>query len=218
MSTVKPAPSTGAQPALVQSAGDADRASTTSTPIKTVSLIDRARAAKKNPPAPLGKRTQATYPIQKPLKSKFVRVHPSTEYRISGVLTYTDSDSSEVYYVSPDLELPESIQSQTRVTDLYAAQTHDNTHFIWFIHRSDTSWYRAAVKAIRETTSNWRRVVSRKAANTYDLYAPEGPIPEPDWDGLPAFQEMLSSGFEERMITSNDHPVLRKLRGLGEDE
>jgi len=41
---------------------------------------------------------------------------------MSGVLTLTDTDTNEIKYVSPDLELPEFIESQTRVTDLYAAR------------------------------------------------------------------------------------------------
>jgi hypothetical protein len=60
-------------------------------------------------------------------------------------------------------------------------------------------------------------VVARKSANTYDLYEPEGILPEPDWSRLPPFMEMIESGFEEKMITSLEHPILRKLRGLADD-
>ena len=74
--------------------------------IKTISpALMKAMNAKKGFAAPVGKRVQATYPLQKPPKNKFVRVHPSPEYRMSGVLTMTDLDTSEIYYVSPDLQL-----------------------------------------------------------------------------------------------------------------
>ncbi len=187
--------------------------------IKPVSSVAaRARNAKKDFTAPLGKRTQATFPIQKPLKSKYVRVHPGKEYRLARVLTYTDEDTGEIYYVSPDLELPGSVESRTKLTDLYASQAHDGTNFIWYVHHSDTSWFRAAKRAVRAATDNWRRVVARKSANTYDLYDPEDTIPEPDWSTLPPFMEMVESGFEDRLIYSNDHPVLRKLRGMRDDD
>jgi hypothetical protein len=181
------------------------------------SAITRAREAKKGFAAPLGRRTQATYPIQKPMKSKYVRVHPDLTYRQPSIRTFTDSDTSELYYVDPDLELPEAVESQTRITDLYAAQTHDGTNFIWFVHHSDTSWYRAAVTSIRTCSRAWRRVIARKSANTYDLYEPEQSIPEPDWSALPPFLEMVESGFEDRMIQTVDHPVFRKLRGFTDD-
>ena len=180
--------------------------------------LTRAREAKKNPAAPVGKRTQATYPIMKPMKSKYVRVHPGADYRLHNILTYTDSDTQEMYYVSPDLELPESVADCTKVSDLYAAQTHDGTIFIWFVHHSDTCWFRAAKKAVQTCVSFWRRVVARKAANTYDLYAPEQPIPDPTWEDLPPFLDMVEIAFEDRLITSADHPVIRKLRGFADDD
>lgn len=157
------------------------------------------------------------YPLQKPPKNKFVRVHASPEYRMSGVLTLTDLDTGEIYYVSPDLDLPEFLNSQTRVTDLFAAQMSDGSFFIWPQHRSETSWYRAAKAAIRTAMGKWIAVVARRAANTYDLIEPEDCIPEPDWSSIPPFAAMVETAFEDHMITSLDHPFLRKLRGFRED-
>jgi hypothetical protein len=57
----------------------------------------------------------------------------------------------------------------------------------------------------------------RKSANIYDLYLPEQAIPEPEWKELPPFQDMVENGFDDRRITSIDHPVLRKLRGYTDD-
>jgi len=192
--------------------------SAASSKIKTISAaMQKAINAKKGFSAPVGKRVQATYPLQKPPKNKFVRVHPSPEYRMNGVLTLTDLDTSEIYYVSPDLDLPEFISSQTRVTDLFGAQMSDGSMFIWPLHRSETSWYRAAKAAIRIAVSKWVAVVARRAANTYDLVEPEDSIPEPEWSSLPPFAEMLESAFEDHIVTSLDHPFLRKLRGFRED-
>ncbi|MCU1311998.1 MAG: hypothetical protein JWO20_3123, partial [Candidatus Angelobacter sp.] len=68
--------------------------------IRTVSpVLAKAQNAKKGFAAPVGKRTQATYPLQKPPKSKFVRVHPSPEYHLAGVRTLTDRDTGEIKYV-----------------------------------------------------------------------------------------------------------------------
>jgi hypothetical protein len=95
--------------------------------------------------------------------------------------------------------------------------THDGTVFIWFVNHSDTSWFRAALKAIRTATGTWTRVIARKAANTYDLYKPEGDIPEPDWSGRPDFAAMMENAFEDRLITTTDHPMPRRLRGYDAD-
>jgi hypothetical protein len=186
--------------------------------IKTLSpALVKAKSAKKDFSAPVGKRIQATYPLQKPPKNKFVRVHPSSEYRIMGVLTLTDTDTGQIKYVSPDLELPEFIESQTRVTDLYAAQMSDGSFFIWPLHRSETTWFKAAKRAVSVAKERWVAVVARRAANTYDLVEPEDAIPEPNWSALPPFSEMVESAFEDHMLTNLDHPFLRKLRGLRDD-
>jgi hypothetical protein len=178
----------------------------------------QAFSAKRDFVAPAGKRMQALYPIQKPPKSKFVRAHASPEYRQFGIWTYTDPDSNEVYYVSPDLEIPESYGVQLKVTDLYAAQTHDGTFFIWFVHRSESTWFRSAKKALQVATKKWTRVIARKGPNTYDLYESEFPIPEPGWGDLPPFAEMLEEAFDDLMIDSLEHPALRKARGLVDDD
>jgi len=181
------------------------------------SAIARAKAAKKNVVAPAGKRVQTSYPIAKPNRSKFVRAHPDESYRMSYVPTYKDEDTGDIYFVDPDLELPEEIASQIKTTDLYAAQAHDGTFFIWFINHSDTSWYPSANRAVRASMTQWLRVVSRKSANIYDLYQPVQEIPEPDWTGLPPFQDMVENGFDECRITSINHPVIRKLQGFAND-
>lgn len=207
------APSAAIKP-LPQADGPAGTAK-----IKTLSpALMKAKAAKKGFAAPVGRRVQATYPLQRPPKSKFVRAHPSADYRMGGVLTLTDSDTGEINYVSPDLELPEFIESQTRVTDLYAAQMHDGSFFIWPVHRSDTTWYRAAKQAVATATRKWIAVVARRSANTYDLVEPEDAIPEPDWSALPPFMEMVESAFDGHMVTDIDHPFLRKLRGYRDDD
>ena len=70
---------------------------------------------------------------------------------------------------------------------------------------------------MRRCLSHWSRVVANRSANIYDLYQPEHTIPEPDWSVLPAFQDMVENGFDDRRIASIDHPVLRKLRGYVDD-
>lgn len=193
--------------------------SASSSKIKTLSpALVKAKAAKKGFSAPVGKRTQATFPLQKPPKNKFIRVHPSPDYRMSGVLTLTDTDTGQIKYVSPDLELPEFIETQTRVTDLYAAQMSDGSFIIWPVHRSETTWFKGAKQAVKTASEKWVAVVARRAANTYDLIEPEDSIPEPDWSSLPSFTEMVESAFDGHMITNLDHPFLRKLRGFRDDD
>lgn len=211
--------SAAALSSVIKTVPQTEESSGGSSRIKTLSpALVKAKAAKKGFSAPVGKRTQATFPLQKPPKNKFVRVHPSPDYRMSGLLTLTDTDTGQVMYVSPDLELPEFIETQTRVTDLYAGQMSDGSFFLWPVHRSETTWFRAAKQAVKVAQSMWVAVVARRSANTYDLIEPEDAIPEPDWSSLPSFTEMVESAFDGHMITHLDHPFLRKLRGFRDDD
>lgn len=175
-----------------------------------------AKTAKKDYSAPVGKRLQTTYPI-KSQKGKFIRVHPDASYRQMGVLTFEEPDTQDIYYVSPELEIPDSYGVSLRVTNLYMALTHDGMFFVWPVHRSETTWYRSAMKAVGRCAEQWLKVVARRGPNIYDLYTSEYPIPDPDWSALPTFDKVLEEAFEGRMIESLDHPVLRKARGYLDD-
>ena len=124
-----------------------------------------------------------------------------------------DEDTHDIYYVSPDLEIPEEYGIKLKVTDIYTIKTHDGMYYLWPVNRSDTSWYCSAREAVRACTSEWLKVVSRKGPNIYELYPSKYPIPDPEWDGLPAFDVMLESAFSGRMITSLEHPILQKALG-----
>jgi hypothetical protein len=50
------------------------------------------------------------------------------------------------------------------------------------------------------------------ALGAYDVFQATGDLPEPEWPGLP-FRELLRVAFRDRFIQSEDHPVLRRLRG-----
>lgn len=177
-----------------------------------------ARAAKKQAAAPAGKREQATYELTRPPRGKFVRVHPSDAYRIYNIPVLENPETNEMYFVEQSVELPDFIAAQVRHINIYAAQTHDYSVFLWMVKVSETNWFKAARRAVNASLSRWVQVQARKAANTYDLITPHDPIPEPDWSSLPPFDEMLEIAFEDHVIASTDHPLIRKLQGINDDD
>jgi hypothetical protein len=190
-----------------------------SSKIKEASKASKAaQAAKKHKSAPVGKREQATYPIMRPPKSKFVRVHPDEAYRQYNVPVLEDPDTNDLYFMDESLQVPEFILATVRRVNLYAAQTHDHSIFLWAVKQSDTPWYKAAPRAVSTAVNKWVAVRARKAANTYDLTTPIDTIPEPDWSSLPSFDEMLDTAFDDHAITYLEHPLLKKLQGINDDD
>jgi len=47
----------------------------------------------------------------------------------------------------------------------------------------------------------------------YELTAADGITVEPEWPQL-SFQELIRIAFRDRLITSIDHPVVKRLHGL----
>ena len=51
-----------------------------------------------------------------------------------------------------------------------------------------------------------------KFLGAYEVYQAAASIPEPEWPDI-TFQEILRVAFKDQFISSQDHPVLRRLRG-----
>ena len=75
------------------------------------------------------------------------------------------------------------------------------------------TWHEAAQQAALEATKRWVRVKANMAAGTYDVDAAAAEIAAPEWPDLPMAQ-LLKLAFGDRMITSIDHLVVKRLRGL----
>jgi hypothetical protein len=74
-------------------------------------------------------------------------------------------------------------------------------------------WHRSAREAADEATRTWLRVNPNMSLGAYEMIVAESITIEPQWPTL-SFQELLRIAFRERLITSLDHPVVRRLRGL----
>jgi hypothetical protein len=181
---------------------------------KANSVGDLAAKARK-PDVVKAKRIQASYSIMKAPAGKFIRTHPSSDYRIRDIPVLVDSDGGKVYFINPSVsdELPSQVTSQIRTANFYFAMTHDGSQFLWPVFHSNTDWFGALRSAVAKCAKNWYSVKARMGAKSYDLISPDGEIPEPDWGGIPSFDEILNACFAETLITSVDHPLVRKLNG-----
>ena len=59
----------------------------------------------------------------------------------------------------------------------------------------------------------WTRVSANLAAGCYEIAVAEAVATEPQWPNL-SFQDLLRIAFKDRLITSLNHPVVKRLRGL----
>jgi hypothetical protein len=157
-------------------------------------------------------------PVRRPRKDEFVRCHPDPKMSVA-VTIYVDRDEQEqVFFVAPAMrgELAEDLKAVL----LQLSITRKGTLFIWplTLPNEDNplgrSWHESAVTAATIAKTKWVRISADKSLGGYRVRQAEGPLSEPDWPTDKSLSDLLTIAFNDRIITSMDHPVVRRLRGL----
>ena len=161
------------------------------------------------------KRVLTTLPVRKPGRQEFVRVHPGEAYRLETGLLELKEDR-EFYLLHPDVR-PELADEMVPVR-LHLAVARSGAVFLWPVRLPGpdgrhNAWHESAEKAALLATKQWVRLSANIAAGGYDTFTANAALAEPEWPEL-SMAELLKLAFADRYVTSLDHPVVRRLRGL----
>ena len=162
------------------------------------------------------KKVLNTVPVRKPSKEWFIRTHPDPQYHIQTCVIELKEDS-EIYLVDPRLWELVAAESTFGPRALITTINRQNVLFLWPIRLPGADgriddWNRSALEASRLAAGQWIRVQSNRSLGAYEVYEARAEWGEPQWD-VPPFGELLRIAFKDRFIQSEDHPVLRRLRG-----
>jgi hypothetical protein len=155
-------------------------------------------------------------PVRRPKRREFVRCHPDPAMTVA-VLLFIDDDDGEAYYVTANMR--SILADEVKPTLLQLSMFKTNTPFIWPLtlpnedNSLGRSWHESALKAREIAKSRWVKLVPDRTVGGYRVFAAEGKLPEPEWPTDKSFNELLEVAFDGRVITSEDHPLVRKLRG-----
>ena len=125
-------------------------------------------------------------------------------------------DDREDYLVVPELypELAGEVVHKT----VFTAINRQGVTFLWPVRipapddrKSD--WPRSEREAAELAMRDWIRVKANISLGAYEVSVAESIAAEPEWEKL-TYQELIQIGFRDRLITSLDHAVVRRLRGL----
>lgn len=153
---------------------------------------------------------------RKPHKQEFIRVRTGVENQFN-TGCFVDKESREVYLVSPDVW--GLLAGDVTPTMLVVCQSRNSpVPFLWPLTLPDTEgrpnrWHESAIEAAHLAESQWLKVVADMSAGLYVPMVAVGNLPQPDWSDVPTMPELLRLAFKGRFIDSEDHPVLRRLRG-----
>ena len=154
-------------------------------------------------------------PVRKPSKESFVRTHPDESYRLQTLVLELKADR-EVYLVAPELWVELAAEPTVSPRLLVLTVDRQGIAFLWPIRLPGPDgkiddWSRTALEASRMAQTEWVRLSANMALGAYDIAVATFHA-EPAWPNL-SFHEILKIAFRDRVISSWDHPVLRRLRG-----
>ena len=178
-----------------------------------------AEAAKKGTTSTsrTGKAKQITYEFNKPPRGIYVKVHPSPSYHTFNLPVFVNETEGTFHYISPELfessELPERFRNACKIMDIHAAGLADGTFILWFVFVSSSKWRKAAVKAVEQSKLGFGIVTALKARQTYTFEPATEPIPEPKWESLPSFEQMLLDAFDSSVNVADDKVVADYMSG-----
>jgi hypothetical protein len=155
-----------------------------------------------------------TIPVSKPGRQDFVRIHPSSDYRLDTAVIEL-KEERESFLLSPLLapDLRSLWVHKTLITYI----NRQGVLALWPIRlpsedgRID-NWNASAAEAAQIAVENWVRVSSNMSLGAYDVYVASGEIPDPEWPEI-SFEEILNTAFRGHIIDDLNHPVIKRLLG-----
>lgn len=160
------------------------------------------------------KKLLTTVPIRKPGAQDFVRVHPSPQYRETLALLELKEDR-EIYIVN--LNVVPELQTECYIATLFTAISRSGVLFMWPVRVPATDgrtndWHVSAATAAQLAMKRWVRLKANMSLRAYEIFEAESAIPDPVWPEL-SFEAIYRIAFKDRLITTTDHPVIKRLRG-----
>ena len=161
------------------------------------------------------KKLLTTVPVHKPSPQDFVRVHPGPEFRENFPVIELKDDREE-YIVTARL-VPELVGEFVNKT-LFTAINRQGVIFLWPVRLPDPEgkqmeWWRSMREAAELGMQQWVRVKANMSLGAYEMSVAESVMSEPTWPEK-TYQDLIKLAFRDRLITSLDHPVIKRLRGL----
>jgi hypothetical protein len=158
---------------------------------------------------------QMEIPIRMPKKDEFFRVHPEHQLGVVGV----HRDAEGVYhFVTPEIASLELLNGHVRRVILRLAANTDGRLFVMPLRVADKNgeldeYARTSHLAAEQAEKQWVRIQAAKGQGSYDRYvAARQDRPEPAWPDT-TFSEIVEKAFHGNVIDSEDHPLLKQLRG-----
>jgi len=167
------------------------------------------------------KKLVTTVPIRKPKSGlEFFRIRPESEWVFRCFLLDLKEGEEEKYLINPAITPEVFSTGRLKPVTIYTGITF--TGQVFFLSDiplpdtdgKDNEYNRSRRVAYDLAETKWVKIQANKALGAYDIIEAVSKLPEPVWPEDPATMEKaLEIAFKNNFIDSNEHPVLKRLRG-----
>ena len=162
------------------------------------------------------KKLLLTVPVRKPSKECWVQTHPDEAYWMETMVLDLKEDG-EVYLVESELWPELATESTFTPKALILAMNRQKVVFLWSIRLPGPDgkldeWNRSALEAAKMAQGKWVRVQANMSLGAYEVWTATADWGPPEWPEQ-SMAELLRVAFKNHHITTQDHPVLQRLRG-----
>ena len=154
-------------------------------------------------------------PVRKPNRHEFFRTRPEPDFWFdTGV--FEDKEERETFFVTPKMR--DALAGEIKPVLLVPTITRQGVLILWPLKlptegQRHNGWMETAREAAELGKTKWVRLAADMSLGGYRIYQAEGELSEPEWPAKP-LTEILQIAFRDRIVDSENHPVVRRLRGL----
>lgn len=152
--------------------------------------------------------------VGKPSKHQFVRTSKDeSQHFEAGLLK---DDDGTLYLVIPGMfPILGDLVKPYRLVTTYIKHAGI---MLWALRYPNTNrttdlWATSAMEAADIAQNKWVRIQGNMSLGYYEVSVAQGDLGEPDWPSV-TIEELLDKAFAGRIVDSEDHPIVRRLRGL----
>src|SRR5262245_11130793 len=156
-------------------------------------------------------------PVGKPPNNVHFRTHPTLKLENTTVIREKEGTRDVYYYVTPNMRSHPKLAPRLRwVTAMLACTWPGNGFLLWPVPEdlTFTTW-KSERKAAELAQDKWVQMVwdRDKGQGDYLVETAENINIEPTWP-KESFEQLLKTGFADRIVDNEDHYYVRGLRGI----
>jgi hypothetical protein len=154
-----------------------------------------------------------------PPKDKFFLCPDDDDWYLHAMVWADPLDSRRIYYIAEPLWELSDLQGALRAVILVPWMLTNSMLGIWSISTKDFGggdYRETSLDAVRKARRGWVRVQSDRKEKRWHNFEPHEALPDKTWPVDLTPEKFYRKAFGNRVVTSTDHPLVRRLRGLPE--